>query len=136
MQQLPSSPMRGEGHVRYVPEMTPILTIDLGAIRRNWRALDALSGTAETGAAVKADAYGCGLAPVATALHAEGCRTFFVATLDEGIALRAALPDATAITLTWRLFGNGGHVRFSDTPVTQTLCPPSSSVHKVFPRRS
>lgn len=32
-------------------------------------------------------------------------------------ALRAALPQATAITLTWRLFGNDGHVRFEDRPV-------------------
>ena len=47
---------------------SPLLTIDLGAIARNWQALDALSGTAETAAAVKADAYGCGLEPVARAL--------------------------------------------------------------------
>lgn len=32
--------------------------------------------------------------------------------------LLAALPDATAITLTWRLFGNAGVVRFTDRPVT------------------
>lgn len=41
-------------------------------------------------------------------------------------ALHAALPDATAITLTWKLFGNAGHVRFNDTPVTETFtrCAP------------
>jgi hypothetical protein len=33
-------------------------------------------------------------------------------------ALLAALPDASAITLTWRLFGNSGVVRFQDQPVT------------------
>ena len=33
-------------------------------------------------------------------------------------ALLAALPQATAIPLTWRLFGNGGVVAFEDTPVT------------------
>lgn len=33
-------------------------------------------------------------------------------------ALLAALPDATAITLTWRLFGNADVVRYADTPVT------------------
>ncbi len=73
----------------------PTLTIDLTAIRSNWRALDKLSGAAETGAAVKADAYGLGFAPVARALYAEGCRSFFVATLSEGLALRDILPDAT-----------------------------------------
>ncbi|MDU8913338.1 glycosyltransferase family 2 protein [Aestuariicoccus sp. MJ-SS9] len=34
-------------------------------------------------------------------------------------ALIAALPEAGAITLTWRLFGNAGVVRYQDTPVTQ-----------------
>ena len=33
--------------------------------------------------------------------------------------LLSALPDATAITLTWRLFGNAGHVRYADKPVTE-----------------
>ncbi|WP_128516813.1 glycosyltransferase family 2 protein [Tabrizicola thermarum] len=36
-------------------------------------------------------------------------------------ALLAALPEATAITLTWRLFGNAGVVRFEDAPVTETF---------------
>lgn len=34
-------------------------------------------------------------------------------------ALLSALPDATAITLTWRLFGNNGVARFADAPVTR-----------------
>lgn len=34
-------------------------------------------------------------------------------------ALTAALPQATAITLTWRLFGNGGVVPYEDVPVTR-----------------
>ncbi len=36
-------------------------------------------------------------------------------------ALLAALPEATAITLTWRLFGNAGVVRYEDRPVTETF---------------
>jgi hypothetical protein len=36
-------------------------------------------------------------------------------------ALLAALPEATAITLTWRLFGNGGVVRYDDAPITETF---------------
>ena len=36
-------------------------------------------------------------------------------------ALHAALPDATAITLTWRLFGNDDQVRYADSPVTETF---------------
>ena len=36
-------------------------------------------------------------------------------------ALLAALPQADAITLTWRLFGNAGEVAFQDHPVTETF---------------
>ena len=41
-------------------------------------------------------------------------------------ALFAALPVATAITLTWRLFGSSDQVRYSDVPMTQgfTKCAP------------
>lgn len=35
--------------------------------------------------------------------------------------LVAALPDATAITLTWRLFGNGGEVGYRDVPVSRVF---------------
>ncbi len=42
-------------------------------------------------------------------------------------ALLSALPEATAITLTWRLFGNGGVVNYRDAPVTEvfTCCAPA-----------
>lgn len=42
-------------------------------------------------------------------------------------ALHAALPEATAITLTWRLFGSGGQTRYGDMPVTETFtrCAPA-----------
>lgn len=36
-------------------------------------------------------------------------------------ALLAALPEATAVTLTWRLFGNAGVVHYEDRPVTETF---------------
>ena len=36
-------------------------------------------------------------------------------------ALLAALPGATAITLTWRLFGNAGAVEYIDAPVTESF---------------
>jgi len=71
----------------------PLLTIDLDAVVANWRALDALSGDAETGVAVKANGYGCGADEVAAALAHAGCQTFFVATVEEGVSLRADLPE-------------------------------------------
>ncbi len=68
-----------------------ILTIDLGAVAANWRLLRDRAAPAECAAVVKADAYGLGMAEVAPALAAAGCRVFFVATLDEGIRLRSVL---------------------------------------------
>lgn len=73
----------------------PVLTINLAAAIANWRALDALSGRAETGVAVKANGYGCGAVQIATALAEAGCKTFFVATLEEGVALRATMAEPT-----------------------------------------
>ncbi len=72
-----------------------LLTIDLGAVANNWRALDGMSApNVETGAVVKADAYGLGLAQVSSALAKAGARTFFVALASEGAELRKALgPD-------------------------------------------
>jgi alanine racemase len=70
---------------------TARLTIDLDAVAANWAALGRRSGTAETGATVKADAYGLGVAPVARRLAAAGVRSFFVALAEEGAALRQAV---------------------------------------------
>ena len=68
-----------------------ILTIDLGAIRENYRRLKAMLGGVRCAGVVKADGYGLGAAQVAAALVAEGCEIFFVAHLAEGAALRKAL---------------------------------------------
>ena len=76
-----------------------ILTIDLAAIAENYRMLAAKVAPAECAGVVKADAYGLGAAQVAPALQRAGCRTFFVATLAEGLALRGLLPDATIYVL-------------------------------------
>lgn len=69
---------------------TGILTIDLDAIAANWRALDAMTAC-ETGAVVKADAYGLGAGAVAARLAREGARRFFVAVAEEGAAVRRAV---------------------------------------------
>lgn len=76
------------------------LTIDLDAVRENYRRLRRqIDGSVRCAAVVKADAYGLGAVPVSAALHAEGCEDFFVAQLDEGLALRSALPDASIYVL-------------------------------------
>jgi alanine racemase len=76
-----------------------ILTIDLAAIAANYRALVEQVAPATCAAAVKADAYGLGAAMVAPVLYREGCRHFFVATVDEGLALRQVLPHALIYVL-------------------------------------
>ncbi len=68
-----------------------VLTIDLGAIAANYRLLQSHLASAECAAVVKADAYGLGADHVAPALVRAGCRSFFVATFDEGADLREIL---------------------------------------------
>jgi alanine racemase len=76
-----------------------VLTVDLDAIIANWRKLEKTAVPAECAGVVKADAYGCGAEPVARALAGAGCKTFFVATLDEARAVRAAVPAAAIYVL-------------------------------------
>ncbi len=75
------------------------LVIRLDAIAANYRKIAALAAPAKTAAAVKANAYGLGLAPVAQCLAKAGCEIFFVAHFAEGVALRATLPDARIYVL-------------------------------------
>ncbi len=76
-----------------------VLTIDLGALAANWRALAARVAPAECGAVVKADAYGIGIEAAAPALAKAGCTTFFVAHASEGVRVRTVLPRATIYVL-------------------------------------
>jgi alanine racemase len=89
------------------------LTVDLGAVVANWRTLGAQSPRGVPCAAVvKADAYGLGAAQVAQALYRAGCRHFFVALLDEALALRPLLPaDAQLFVLHGPLPGAGAGTR-------------------------
>lgn len=72
------------------------LTVDLDALAANFARLKALSGPAEVAPVVKADAYGLGVEPVARRLWAEGARSFFVARVAEGEALRRLLDGGRA----------------------------------------
>ncbi|WP_291686654.1 alanine racemase [Bradyrhizobium sp.] len=78
---------------------TGVLTVDLDAIVANWRKLEKTAVPAECAGVIKANAYGCGLDPVARALAGAGCKTFFVATLNEARAARAAVPSAAIYVL-------------------------------------
>jgi alanine racemase len=74
-----------------------VLTIDLDAVRENYRRLKARLGSGACAGVVKADGYGLGATEIATALRKEGCDTFFVAHVEEGVRLRAVLGNRPAI---------------------------------------
>lgn len=63
------------------------LRLDSAALVANWRLLDAMSGAAVCGAAVKADGYGLGAKGVTARLREAGCRDFFVSTWAEARSL-------------------------------------------------
>ena len=99
-----------------------ILTVDLDAIVANWRKLEKTAVPAECAGVIKANAYGCGIEQVARALAAAGCKTFFVATLDEARAARAAVPQAAIYVLNG-LFQNtaDAYAKFDCKPVIGDL---------------
>ena len=103
-----------------------VLTIDLGAIAANWRGLRdagrAGGRPVDCASVLKADAYGTGAAIVGPRLAAEGCRHFFVAQIDEGIALRQVLPDLPIYVLNGLMPGtDADFVEHRLTPVLNHL---------------
>jgi len=76
------------------PPTCASVDIDLDAASANYRRFAAASQGGETGAVVKADAYGLGLEALSGTFWRAGCRSFFVATCEEGERLRAQLPAA------------------------------------------
>lgn len=78
---------------------TGVVTVNLKAIERNWKALARVVAPAVCGGVVKADAYGLGANRVIPALSRAGCRTFFVATADEAVQARTLSAGATIFVL-------------------------------------
>jgi alanine racemase len=108
-----------------VTDCAAVLTIDLAAVAENWRRLNARLGDADCGGVVKADAYGLGAARVGPALWDAGCRTFFVALVEEGAALRAVLPEADIHVL------GGLHTGPADLVFDAALTPVLNSLNDV-----
>lgn len=73
------------------PFLEPRLCVDLDALAANYAALAREAAGAAVAPVLKADAYGIGLAAAAAVLWRAGARSFFVARLSEGEALRAQL---------------------------------------------
>lgn len=75
------------------------LTVDTAALAANWQTLDALSGGARAGAAVKADCYGLGVDTCVPVLRDAGCETFFVAHWSEVAAVARHVPASRIAVL-------------------------------------
>lgn len=102
------------------------LIVDLAAIRENYRALRRRLGGTACAAVLKADAYGLGADCIAPILAAEGCRHFFVAHLEEGIALRPHVPEAAEVFVLHGLMPG-----CEDIALTHRLIPVLNSLEQV-----
>lgn len=98
------------------------LEIAIDAIVENWRILCRQHPSGAVAAVVKADAYGLGAAAIAPALHEAGCRHFFVASLDEALAIRGLIPGAMLAVLNGAAPGSEAEFAAHDiAPVLNSL---------------
>src|SRR5215472_10449392 len=99
-----------------------VLEVDLAAIVANWRLLCTMHPSGPVAGVVKADGYGLGARPIAQALYQAGCRHFFVALLDEALAIRELVPDAMLAVLCGLVPGNEpDHPEHDIVPVLGSL---------------
>jgi len=101
------------------------LTVRLGAIAANYRTYCRMAAPTAVAAVVKADAYGMGARKVAPALADAGCDSFFVARLEEGVALRAAVPLARIFVL------DGAHPDSVPALLSHRLTPVLNSLAEI-----
>lgn len=103
-----------------------ILTVDLSAVAANYRFfVEAVGPSCAVAGIVKANAYGLGMDRIAPVLEREGCRQFFVATLDEAIALRQITTQPIAVL---GGFWHGGE----DSYLADSLMPVLNSMDDLF----
>ena len=65
-----------------------ILEIDIKNFLYNYKSLAKIANNSLTGATIKANAYGLGDLKVFNILYKNGCRHFFVATINEALKIR------------------------------------------------
>ena len=112
-----------------------ILSIDLLAIRKNYRLLRNRLNAVSLAAVVKADGYGLGAKQISQALAHEGCQIFFVAHLSEGIALRSVLPEAEIHILNG-LLPNALEVYRENSLIPVLCCLGDLSTWKIFSKNA
>jgi alanine racemase len=98
-----------------------VLEVDLDALAANWAALRAVHA-GDVAAVLKANAYGIGAADAAQRLYRAGCRHFFVAHLDEALAIAKLVPGALLGVLNGLLPGTESlYIAHDLTPVLGSL---------------
>lgn len=100
--------------------------IDLNALAANYHKVhEKLSFPRRTAVAgvVKANAYGFGAVEVSNRLYKEGCRDFFVATVEEGLEVRRVLLNDARIFLLGGVLAGCEHLCFINnlTPVLNCM---------------
>jgi alanine racemase len=99
-----------------------VLEVDLAAVVANWRTLCTRHASGPVAGVLKADAYGLGAQHVAPALFEAGCRHFFVALLDEALAIRERAPGAMLAVLSGLVPGTeADYIAHDLTPVLGSL---------------
>jgi len=102
------------------------LTVDLGAVRENYRTLRARVGeNVRVAAVVKANGFGLGMVEIAGALIEEGCLDFFVAKPAEAVELRRVYAGVRIYVL------NGFYEAYARDYVAHDLIPVIGSFMEV-----
>lgn len=104
------------------PETVGVVCVDLGAIQRNYTRFAQYAAPTKISPVIKANAYGLGMVKVAGALSRVGAQEFFVATIQEGIDLKQALPQCDVFVF-YGLYFNTAEVYYTNKiiPVLNTL---------------
>lgn len=107
------------------------LSIDLEAVTANYRIIcDHLAEGAIAAAVVKDDAYGMGMIECSRAFHRQGCRFFFVATLDEALTFRKHFADWPVAVL--HGFGGAQKKEQLKPYIQNNLIPVLNTLHEVY----
>ena len=103
-----------------------ILEINLSAIKDNYNLLKTFAKEAEVSSIVKANAYGLGANIISPALESNGCRHFFVATIDEALVLKKCLKPKSNIYIL-----NGVFVNETEELIANGLIPVLNNLSQI-----
>ena len=98
---------------------TAELTVSLKNLVANWKSLKQRFQGSDCAGVVKADAYGLGIAEVLPALRMAGCKTFYVAHLEEALTVLPLLRGAKICVLNGVIPGE--ETVFADTGIIPVI---------------